>query len=124
MICRCKEFIDATNKIKFDFIWKGGDEVIRLALSSYYEDGELKVPHLESIIKTQRILCCKEFASDKPSAWKTILSSYLKRTGGNFILCCNFFFIKLPKFYEESLNCFLECSAASKESECYVSIDE
>ena len=49
----------ATNKIIFDFIWKGKDKVKRLALISDYEDGGLKAPHLEAIIKTQRILCCK-----------------------------------------------------------------
>ena len=32
--------------------------------------------------------------------------------------------IKLPKFYEESLNCFLECFTANKQSECNFSIDE
>ena len=60
IICLSKDVIDATNKVIFDFIWKGKDKVKRLALSSDYEDGGLKAPHLESIIKTQRILCCKK----------------------------------------------------------------
>ena len=40
------------NRIIFDFIWKGKDEVKRLALVSNIEDGGLKAPHLDSIIET------------------------------------------------------------------------
>ena len=28
------------------------------------EDGGLKAPHLDSIFKTQRIICCKKLVSD------------------------------------------------------------
>ena len=55
------------NKIIFDFIWKGKDKVKRSALISDIEDGGLKAPHLESIIETQRVLCCKKLASNQLS---------------------------------------------------------
>ena len=61
------------NKIIFDFIWKGKDKVKRFALIdliSDIEDGGLKAPHLDSIIDTQRALCCNKLASDQPSNWK------------------------------------------------------
>ena len=78
----------------------------------------IKAPHLESMIKTQRILCCKKFASNEPSSWKTTLSYYLKSVGGKFILSCNFdvkkLRVKLPRFYEECLSCFAQCSVASR----------
>ena len=73
MICLDKEFINEANKIIFDFIWKGKEKVKRLALVSKVEDGGLKAPHLESIIKTQRILCCKRLANkqiNNPAAGK------------------------------------------------------
>ena len=60
----------------FNLIWKGKDKVKRLV--NDIEDGELKAPHLDSIIKTQRIFCCKRLASEQPSSWKTILLHYLK----------------------------------------------
>ena len=66
MICLDKEFVNEANKIIFSFIWKGRDKVKRLALVSEVEDGGLKAPHLDSIIKTQRILCCKRLASKQP----------------------------------------------------------
>ena len=120
MICLDKEFINEANKVIFDFIWKGKDKVKRLALVSEVEDGGLKAPHLESIIKTQRILCCKRLASKQPSSWKTILLHYLKPVGGKFILCCDFDVkilpVKLPAFYEECLKYFAECSAARQDS--------
>ena len=91
MICLDKEFVNEANKIIFKFIWKGRDKVKRLALVSEVEDDRLKAPHLDSIIGTQRILCCiKRLASKQPSNWKTILLHHLKPVGGKFILCCDF----------------------------------
>ena len=80
MICLDKEFVKEANKIIFNFIWKGKDKMKRLALISDIKDGGLKAPHLDSIMKTQRILCCKRLASEQPSSWKTILLHYLDRT--------------------------------------------
>ena len=97
------------NKIIFDFIWKGKNKVKRSAPISGIEDGGLKAPHLNSIIETQRILCCKKLANDQPSGWKTILLHYLKPVGGKLVLCCDFDLkklpMKLPAFYEEFLKC-------------------
>ena len=72
-----REFVKDVNKIIFDFIWKGKDKVKRFALISGIEDGGLKATHLDSIIETQRVLCCKKLASDQPSNWRKILLHYL-----------------------------------------------
>ena len=108
LICMDKEFVNEVNKIIFDFIWKGKDKVKRRVLVGDIEDGGLKAPHLDSIIKTQRILCCKKLASEDLSSWKIILLHYLKPVGGKFILGCHFDVkklpIKLPGFYEECLD--------------------
>ena len=98
-----KDFVKQANKIIFDFIWKRKDKGKRFTLVSEIEDGGLKAPHLESIIETQRAICCKKLASDQPSSWKTILLYYLKPVGGKLVvLCSNFELqklpIKLPKF--------------------------
>ena len=58
VIDKRKEFVKEANKIIFDFIWKGKDKVKRSVLISDIEDGGLKAPNLNSIIETQRILCC------------------------------------------------------------------
>ena len=44
-----KEVITETNKIIFDFIWKGKDKVKRTSLIGDTKDGGLKAPHLASI---------------------------------------------------------------------------
>ena len=120
LICMDKEFVNEVNKIIFDFIWKGKDKVKRRVLVGDIEDGGLKAPHLDAIIKIQRILCCKKLASEDLSSWKIILFHYLKPVGGKFILGCNFDVkklpIKLPGFYEECLKDFSRCSAANKVS--------
>ena len=97
--------IIGANRVIFDFIWKGKDKVKWSSLISDVEDGGLKAPHLESIIKTQRILRCKKFASEDVSSWKVFLSHYLKYVGNKFVLCCNddvhMLPISLPRYYKE-----------------------
>ena len=44
-----------TNKILFNFIWKGKDKVKQSTLISNMEKGGLRVLHLELAIKTQQI---------------------------------------------------------------------
>ena len=58
----------------------------RSSLISDIEDGGLKAPHLDSTIKTQRIMRCKKFADDEPSNWKLFLLHYLEPVGGRLIL--------------------------------------
>ena len=115
-----KEFVKDVNKIIFDFIRKGKDKFKRFALISDIEDGDLKAPHLDSIIETLRVLCCKKLASNQPTNWKKILLHYLEPVGGKFILCCDFDLknlpIKLPAFYEECLKSSAKCSAANHTS--------
>ena len=127
-ICIDKEVINEANKIIFDFIWKGKDKVKRTSLIGDTKDGGLKAPHLESIIKTQRIMVCKRFANEEPCGWKTVLSHYLKPVGEKIILCCDFDVkklpINLPKFYQECFECFKQYSAATYESEFEMSHEE
>ena len=82
------------------------------------KDGGLKAPHVESIIKTQRIMVCKRFADSEPCACKTFLSHYLKPVGDKIILFCDFDVkklpINLPRFYRKFFECFIRCSAATR----------
>ena len=119
LVCSHKEIVKEVNKVIFNFIWKGKDKVKRSALISDVEHGGLRAPHLESIIKAQRIMCCKKFANSQQSSWKIILSHYLRQIGGRLLLSCNFNVkklpITLPKFYVECLLTFSEHSASVRE---------
>ena len=121
MVCMYKDIVKETNKIIFNFIWKGEDKVKRSSLLSDVVNGGLRTPHLESAIKTQRIVYCKKFVESQQSSWKTIRLHYLKPVGGKMVLGCGFDIkklpIKLPKFYEECFQTFAEHSAA-----CAVSV--
>ena len=64
---------------------------------SDYSDGGLKMPHLESTIKTQRIMCLKKFIENYHSLWKLILSNHLKNYRDKFLLHCNYDVADLPK---------------------------
>ena len=119
LVCLHKEIVKEVNKIICNFIWKGKDKVKRSALISDIENGGLRAPHLESIIKVQRIMCCKKFANFQQSSWKIILSHYVRQVGGRLLLSCNFSLKKLPvtlpKFYVECLQTFSEHSASVRE---------
>jgi len=71
-----KDINKEANKLTFQFIWKGKDKVKRSTLISDQESGGLIAPHLESIITTQRLVCCKKFLEIQQSSWKKILSHY------------------------------------------------
>ena len=45
------------NSVILYFIRSGTGKVKRLTLICEYEDGSLKMPHPESLIKSQRIVC-------------------------------------------------------------------
>ena len=116
LVCIHKDIIKEVNKMLFNFIWKGKDKVKRSVLISDEENGGLRAPHLESIIRTQRIMCCKTFVEAQQSSWKMILSHYLKQVGEKLVLARRFDLkklpVKLPRFYEECLQIFAEHSAA------------
>ena len=102
-----KDTIKNINSVIFNFVWRGKDKIKRLTLISEYEDGSLKMPHPESLVKTQRIVCLKRYLDDNNSPWKVFLSYYLKNVGTSFLFRCNFnpscLPCKLPIFYKECL---------------------
>jgi len=121
LICVQKDTVMEVNRLLFQFICKGKDKVKCLSLVSDIDKGGLKAPHVELIIKSQRIMCCKKFADDQQSNWKIIFSHYLKNVGSKLLLCCAFDLkklpINLPIYYEECLRCFAEYSCVSRITE-------
>ena len=119
LVCSQKEIVKEVNKIIFNFNWEGKDKVKRSALISDVEHGGLRAPHLESIIKAQRIMCCKKFANSQQSSWKLILLHSLRQIGGRLLLSCNFnvksLLVTVPKFYVECLQTFSEHSVSVRE---------
>ena len=72
------------------------------------------MPHIQSLIDTQRIMCLKKYSEDYESPWKQMLSYFLKDYGGKPLLHCNFSIDDLPdclpNFYKE---CFAVWSKLS-----------
>ena len=103
LVCSHKEIVKEVNKIIFNLIWKGKDKVKRPGLIGDVEHGGLRAPHLESIIKAQRIMCGEKFANSQQSSWKIILLHYLRQVGGRLLLSCNFNVKKLPVTFPKFL---------------------
>ena len=104
-----KEIIKEINSVLFKFVWKSRkDKIKRKTLISDYKNGGLRMPHLETLIKTQRIMCMKKYFDSYNSTWKVFLENYLSEFGGSFLLKYNYdikFLPKtLPRFYKECLN--------------------
>jgi len=73
-----KNVIKLVDSTIFSFIWKGKDKVKRLALKSDHKNGALRMPHIQTMINTQSIICIRKHTEDYISSWKQILSSLLK----------------------------------------------
>lgn len=62
---------------------------------------------IESVVKTQRILCLKRFLDERNSPWKKFLSFHLNDVGSSLFLQCNFnpvsLHAKLPQYYKDCL---------------------
>ena len=72
----------------------------RLALISEYEDGGLKMPHTESLIATQRIVCVKRNFDDSVRPRQVFLFHYLKNVGSEFLLKCILNYLLYPANYQ------------------------
>jgi len=48
------------------------------------------MPHIQTMIDTQRIMCLGKYTEDYISPWKQILSFFLITVHGKFLLHCNF----------------------------------
>jgi len=113
-----KATIGNASRLLFDFLWNGRDRVKRTVMISDLDEGGLKMPHIDSIIKAQRIMCSIKFITNYNSTWKWFLEQYLCSVGGSFLLNCCFDIkhlnIGLPKYYHECLETWSSLLATSK----------
>ena len=74
------------------------------------------MPHIESLIDTQRIVCIKKYLGDSACSWKFILDHFLHRVGGRLLFHCNFQHTKLPSnlpvYYRECLTTWTKLTAS------------
>ena len=96
LICLTKIKIKQVHFFIYNFIWKGRDKIKRLALISDCKNGGLRMPHIQSPIDTQLIMCLKKYSEAYKSPWKQMLSYFLNDYGGKLLLHCNFIIDDLP----------------------------
>ena len=85
-----KEMRMSINCVVLYFVRRGMDKVAKLTVPREYEDGGLRMSHLEHLIKSQRIVCLKRYLGGTESTWKVCLSHYLKNVRAMFSLHSNF----------------------------------
>ena len=93
-----KEIIKEINSLLIKFVWKSRkDKIKRSTLICDYKNGGLIMPHIESFIQTQRIMCMKKYLDGYNGSWKVFLDNYPLDFGGSFLLKCNYDVKFLPK---------------------------
>ena len=80
------EILKQADNILHTFLWNGPDKVKRNAMIADYDRGGLKMPHIESIVKTQKIIWAKRFISSNYHPWKEFLNAGLSKIGINSII--------------------------------------
>ena len=67
-----KDIIKEINTVLFQFVWRGRkDKIKRLSLIGDYKDGGLRMPHVKSLMKAQRIMCLKMYLDGNKSTWNS-----------------------------------------------------
>ena len=123
LISLTREIVKQVNSVLYNFSWNSGkDKIKRLTLISDYENGSgLQMAHVETLIKTQKIVCTKKYLNSHNSTWKIFLDSYLVDFSDSFLIKCNYnvrFLPKtLPKFYRE---CLREWADYKKITSCHL----
>lgn len=102
----------SVNKILYSFLWNGKpDKIKRKSIVAPIENGGLKMPCIELIVKTQRVMWMKRFVCSAYHPWKRFLSHYLNKLGGLYILNGNLHADstkQFPMFVKELLTACVE----------------
>jgi hypothetical protein len=101
-----KDIIRKIHKLLFEFVWNGKDKVKRPVLIQDFSEGGLRMPDLESLIKTQTIMYVKRCLENSFSTWKVFLHHYIEKIGGCFIFNFSKLSLNIPQFYKECLEPF------------------
>ena len=87
MVNPSEDFLKELNNVIFKFIWNDKpDKIKRTSLISNYDEGGLKAPNLDTIVKTQRLMWIKRFLYSSDHNWKQIMTWQLSKIGGKDIL--------------------------------------
>ena len=101
--------IKEANSIIFNFLWNGKDKIKRNSVIGDYDEGGLKMIHLESFVRTKHIMWIKRLLSDSFHDWKRIPNLLFKKYGNAFLLFASSSSTKvlpqlLPSFYGSLVN--------------------
>ena len=80
------EIVKEANSIFYNFLWNGPDKIKRSTMISNIEHGGLKMPHIESVIDTHKLVWIKRFSDDTYHPWKEFVKYSMSQLGGDNIL--------------------------------------
>ena len=86
MITPTPNVIKTVKQILNNFLWGSNvNKIKHTAMIANYNEGGLKMPDLEQIMYTQRIIWLKRFLNDSENVWKTFMHWQLDKIGGTMI---------------------------------------
>ena len=84
-----KKFIKELNQLIFKFLLNGKDKIRRVSVISNYEEGGMKMVHVDSMITSLRLAWLKRIFSSNAGTWKNYLDYLLKESGGLLLFICD-----------------------------------
>jgi len=65
-----KDLVSETNRLFYKFVWNGVSKVKKSAFISDIENGGAKMPDLQSILDTQKVMWGKRYLQTNYHSWK------------------------------------------------------
>ena len=62
-------FLNEFKSIVINYIWNGSEKIKRLAAIADYEEGGLRLPDIDAILETQKIMWVKRYLSCRAHPW-------------------------------------------------------
>jgi len=78
--------IKNANSIFSKFLWNGPNKMKELSAIGDIENGGIKMPHLESIVQSLRVVWVKRYSTNNYHPWKEFLIESLGKTGSHNII--------------------------------------
>ena len=76
-----KEFLTEFRKIVDDYVWDGSVKIKRSSAIGEYDEGGLKLPDMESILNSQKIMWVHRYLSSLFHPWKIFFKIQLDKLG-------------------------------------------
>ena len=86
-----QEFLNEFKILVNNYVWNGSVKIKRLTAIADYDEGGLRLPDIDAILESQKIMWVKRYICNKAHPWTIFFKRQLEKIGDNrFIFHQNF----------------------------------